>query len=146
VFSKLWIKLSKKSMEPSTPFKFSLGLLALGLGYVLLLVAVNGLKFGPVSMFWLIGAYFFHTMGELCLSPVGLSMVTKLAPAQFASLLMGTWFAASALGDFTAGLYASNYDKMTPMAFFMYPTIFAFVAAIIVYLMVEPIKRWMHGK
>jgi len=146
LFSKLWIGLSKKNMEPSTPFKFAWGLLALGCGYILLLAGVHALQFGPVSMFWLIGAYFFHTMGELCLSPVGLSMVTKLAPAQFASLLMGTWFAASALGDFTAGLYASNFDKMSPTQFFLYPTLFAFGAAIVVYLMVEPIKRWMHGK
>lgn len=146
LFSKLWIKLSEINKEPSTPVKFAMGLALLGVGFVVMVVAAGIYKqSGPVSIFWLIGAYFFHTLGELCLSPVGLSLVTKLAPVQFASLLMGTWFLSSFFAGFVGGFFAGNYDAMDHSLFFMIPTATAFASAALLLIITPKIKKWMHG-
>lgn len=107
VFAALWLALGKRGQEPSTPLKMSIGLFLLGVGFLLLVVgggrADTGIKVSPL---WLIGAFMFHTFGELCLSPVGLSYVTKVAPVKFASLLMGVWFLANAAANKVAGFLA----------------------------------------
>ncbi len=146
MFSRLWTALSNKKIEPSTPAKFVYGLVLLALGFLLMIGAVaNYEASGAVSMLWLVGVYLFHTLGELCLSPVGLSMVTKLSPARFASMLMGVWMAAVFFSNLVAGLFAGNYDQMDKKLFFMIPLITAVSAAIVLLLLLKPIKRWMHG-
>jgi POT family proton-dependent oligopeptide transporter len=91
-------------MEPSSPTKMAWGLALVAIGYVVIAFAVKGLGAGEkVSMWWLFGLYVIHTMGELCLSPIGLSMVSKLAPLRLSSLMMGTWFLANAAANKFAG-------------------------------------------
>lgn len=104
LFSSLWVALGRKKMDPPSPLKMAIGLLLLCLGYVVIAMGVNGVDSSvKISMWWLIVLYVLHTMGELCLSPIGLSMVSKLAPVRFASLLMGTWFIANAAANKLAG-------------------------------------------
>ena len=108
LFAALWTWLGRRGMEPSTPVKFGLAMLQLGLGFYALKWGAEAVGMGnatPVLFIFLI--YLFHTMGELCLSPVGLSAMNRLAPAHMASLIMGTWFFASATGNFVAGLIAA---------------------------------------
>ncbi|MCX6112813.1 MAG: peptide MFS transporter [Proteobacteria bacterium] len=146
LFSGLWVRMAERNIEPSTPFKFVWGLVLLALGFVLMIFAVMAYeKGGPISMLWLLGVYLLHTLGELCLSPVGLSLVTKLSPARFASLLMGTWFMANFIANLASGLFAGNYDAMDHKTFFLIPVITAGAAAILLLLLIKPIKKWMHG-
>jgi len=146
-FSKLWTWLSEKQLEPTTSKKFAFGLAFLGAGFIVMVMAAKANKLTglPVSFMWLTMAYLLHTIGELCLSPVGLSMVTKLAPAKFASLLMGTWLCSSAAANIVGGMFAGNYDAMDHSLFFMIPAATAFGSAFVLYLLVKPINRWMHG-
>ncbi|HOW16428.1 MAG TPA: peptide MFS transporter [bacterium] len=146
VFSKLWVKLSTAKMEPSTVHKFVWGLSLLALGFVLMVFAVLTYeKSGPVTMLWLIAVYLFHTLGELCLSPVGSSMVTKLAPARFVSMLIGVYFLANFAANLLGGLFAGNYDAMNHKLFFMIPVATASGAAILLLILSRPIRKWMHG-
>jgi POT family proton-dependent oligopeptide transporter len=102
--SVLWGKLAKSNLEPSSPLKMALGLGLVGLGYVVIAYAVHGVDSqAKIAMFWLFALYIIHTLGELCLSPIGLSMVSKLAPLRLSSLLMGTWFLANAAANKFAG-------------------------------------------
>jgi len=108
VFAWLWTSLGRRGLEPSAPAKFGLGLVQLGAGFLVLVAGAYAAGVGnatPVLFIFLI--YLLHTTGELCLSPVGLSAMNRLAPAHMASLIMGTWFFASATGNFTAGLIAA---------------------------------------
>ncbi len=107
IFAAMWYSLGKRNVEPSTPLKMSIGLAFIGIGFLLLAIgggrADAGIKVSPL---WLIGAYLLHSWGELCLSPVGLSYVTRMAPVKFASLLMGVWFLANAAANKVAGFLA----------------------------------------
>lgn len=144
VFAKLWIKMGEK--DPSIPSKFGWGLFLQGLGFAA--IAVGAALYqanGPVSAIWLILVYLFCTMGELCLSPVGLSMVTKLAPLKFMSLFMGVWLTASFFGNLLAGWLASYYDKWSLTTLFSVPAIGSIVFGIIMWIMTRKIKHWMHG-
>ena len=106
----LWIKLGKH--EPSSPYKMAAGLFLLSLGYLWIATGVDGVGTGiKVSMIWLIGMYMMHTFGELCLSPIGLSLVNKLAPAKFGSLLMAVWFTANAFANKLAGVFSALYPE-----------------------------------
>ncbi|MFZ2873107.1 MAG: peptide MFS transporter [Phycisphaerales bacterium] len=106
-FSALWGFLGRRKLEPSTPIKFSLGLLQLGLGFIVFWYgASQSTDRGMTSMLWLVVGYALHTTGELCLSPVGLSMVTRLSPARMVSTVMGGWFLATAFSNYLAGLIA----------------------------------------
>ncbi|MFH1222965.1 MAG: peptide MFS transporter [Pseudomonadota bacterium] len=145
VFSLMWVRLSVKKMEPSTVYKFVWGLVLVSLGFVVMVFAAKANNYGPVSMWWLIIAYLVQTLGELCLSPVGLSLVTKLSPVRFTSLLMGTWFTANFIANLVSGLFAGNYDAMDHVQFFMMPVMTAGGAAILLLLLAKPIKKWMHG-
>ncbi|MDP1744965.1 MAG: MFS transporter, partial [Bacteroidota bacterium] len=112
LFSILWTFLGKKNMEPASPYKQSIGLLLLALGYVVIAFGVKGIEPSTkVSMMWLLSLYLIHTFGELCLSPIGLSMVNKLAPIKFASLLMGVWFLSTASANKFAGTLSSYYPE-----------------------------------
>jgi len=111
VFGWLWVWLAKKNMEPSTPVKFALGLIFLGLGFLVMMFAsfyvVGGNQVLPT---WLIMTYLLHTTGELCLSPVGLSAVTKLAPKKLVGQMMGIWFMSIAFGNLIAGRIAGQFN------------------------------------
>jgi proton-dependent oligopeptide transporter, POT family len=104
IFSIIWGFLYTRKLEPSSPKKMAIGLGLVAMGYVVIAIAVKGLGIGDkVSMSWLFALYIIHTMGELCLSPIGLSMVSKLAPLRLSSLMMGTWFLANAAANKFAG-------------------------------------------
>jgi POT family proton-dependent oligopeptide transporter len=110
LFAAFWVKLARRGAEPSTPMKFGLGLLQVGLGFLVLWVGINYFV-GPdyrVPLIWLFLAYLLHTTGEICLSPVGLSMITKLSVARIVGLMMGVWFLSSALAHTLAGLIAQS--------------------------------------
>jgi POT family proton-dependent oligopeptide transporter len=144
VFAWLWIWLGRRRMEPSTPIKFSLGLLSVGAGFAVLIVAARLAEGGTqVSPAWLTVVYLLHTFGELCLSPVGLSAMTKLAPARIAGLMMGVWFLATSVGNFIAGRLAGFYESMPLPALFTNVALFGIVAGLILLAMSPPIKRLM---
>lgn len=108
VFAMLWTALGKRGKEPSTALKMAIGLALLATGFLFMVIGGSRADSGVlVSPFWLVAAYAFHTFGELCLSPVGLSYVTKVAPTRFASLLMGVWFLANAAAAKIAGVLAA---------------------------------------
>lgn len=145
VFSKLWVTLGKKGKDLSVPAKFMVAFWLIALGYVVLLTATSVCGDNKMGIFWIIGAYFMFTMGELCLSPVGLSMVTKLSPVKFISLFMGIWFLANSAAGFLAGKYSGKLDSMTLQQFFTWPVVTAVGASLVLLVLIKPIKKWMHG-
>lgn len=123
VFSWLWIKMDDK--QPSSPAKFSLGLVGVGLGFVIMVLAAQRAATGDlVSPGWLFTTYLLHTLGELCLSPVGLSVMTKLAPDRIVGQIMGVWFLAASIGSFIGGEIAALFETL-PL-----PQLFGAVAAV----------------
>lgn len=114
VFALIWTRLSARGQEPSSPAKFAIGLTFLSAGTALMVPACMLAMQGKVSPVWLLGVYFLQTIGELCLSPVGLETVNKLAPARFASLIMGIWFLAVAVGNKLAGVLAGFSSTENP--------------------------------
>ena len=145
VFAWLWVRLGRR--EPSSPAKFAYGLLLLGVGFLFVAVAARiyartGVK---VSPWWLILLYLFHALGELSLSPVGLSTVTKLAPARIVGLMMGVWFLALSLGNFLAGHVAGYFEKMPLPQLFGSVFLSTTLSAVVLALLTPPIKRLMAG-
>ncbi|MCB1052608.1 MAG: peptide MFS transporter [Acidobacteria bacterium] len=110
VFGYIWIKLAQKSLTPSSPLKFAFGLIFLALGFWVMAKAGQYAIESKVAPTWLIITYFLHTVGELCLSPVGLSTITKLAPPRIVGQMMGSWFTATAIGNLIAGLASGNFN------------------------------------
>ena len=157
VFATLWTVLAKRGWNPSTPVKFAMGLFLVAAGFVVMVVAA-GLSEGGgrVSAWWLIAAYGLHTCGELCLSPVGLSMVTKLAPKAFASLMMGIWFCAFFVSDLFAGLLAGSVEKIEKgqvfhllggqADFFLIFVVSTTVAGLLLLALSPKIKRLIAGR
>jgi proton-dependent oligopeptide transporter, POT family len=142
VFAFLWIRLGKR--DPSTPAKFAAGLLLVGLAFaVVALGALRAASGTRISPMWLTVTYFLSVCGELCLSPVGLSAMTKIAPQKVAGLMIGVFFLSISIGDYIAGLFGSAYETFAP------PTLFSIVAAVtiglglVLVLLVRPIKRLM---
>ncbi|MDQ3072652.1 MAG: hypothetical protein M3Q97_05260, partial [Bacteroidota bacterium] len=112
LFVAIWTGLGKRGAEPSSPVKQSIGLAFLSIGYLFIAWGVYGVQpWDKVSMIWLVGLYLIHTVGELCLSPIGLSMVVKLAPIRFVSLLMGVWFMSTATANYLAGYLSALYPE-----------------------------------
>jgi len=145
-FARLWVWLAKKQAEPSSPLKFSLGLLQLAAGFlVLYLGAVQAGAEGKCNVTFLVLGFFLHTTGELCLSPVGLSTITKLSPARMVSTFMGVWFLASALGNVLGGWVGGKTEHAGFSTVFFWITITATCAAVLLGLFVRPLKRMMHG-
>jgi POT family proton-dependent oligopeptide transporter len=119
VFGSLWTWLANRNRNPSIPMKFALGLLALAGGFfVVAWGAANASEGNPAAPVWLIVTYFLHTVGELALSPVGLSSMTKLAPKGRVGQMMGVWFIAAALGNLVAGLVAGSLETLPPAQLF----------------------------
>lgn len=112
LFVLMWSSFSKRKMEPASPYKQAIGLFLLALGYVVIAIGVKGLEPSvKVSMMWLVSVYTIHTFGELCLSPIGLSMVNKLSPVRLASLLMGVWFLSTSAANKFAGTLSALYPE-----------------------------------
>ena len=119
IVGSLWVWLEKHEADPSIPAKAGLGLLSLGVGFfVLAWGAANASPDSPVSPAWLVVTYFFHTVGELAISPIGLSAVTKLSPARRVGQMMGIWFVGTALGNLFAGLVAGRLETLMPFELF----------------------------
>ena len=146
VFAWLWFRLGTRS--PSSPTKFALGLLFVALSFIWMIPAAKLTTGGLVSPVWLIGLFFLQTTGEMCLSPVGLSTMTKLAPAQLTGLVMGIWFLAAALGNKIAGLLAGGFDESDPTSlvqFFLTQAMWVGVATVLLFALVPWVKRLMGG-
>lgn len=149
LFSRMWAS----RFNPSAPVKFGIGLILLGLGFGALAVASRGITLGAttaeVSMWWLILAFLFHTLGELFVSPVGLSYVSKLAPAKLVGLMFGIWFLASAIANYLAGFTGSYIDAISERyglsIFFLIYTLIPIIAGIVILSLTRTIKRLMHG-
>jgi POT family proton-dependent oligopeptide transporter len=160
VLSWLWVSLGKRGLEPSIPIKFSIGLFLVGLGFLTL---VYGAQFANeqfrIALFWLGLAYFFHSIGELCLSPVGLSMITKLSIARVVGLMMGVWFLSSAMAQYVAGIVAQFASSetvggevtdpeqalQTYVNVFMYIGIAGIVSGAVLFVLSFLLTKWMHG-
>jgi POT family proton-dependent oligopeptide transporter len=142
-FAWMWIRLGPR--EPSSPVKFTLGLVFLSLSFLLILPAAHIYEQSQmrVSPMWLIGLYFLQMVGELCLSPVGLSMVTKLSPARLVGFMMGVWFMATALGNYVAGWAAGFLQNRSFSQVFQSAFISIAIAAVILLLLLRPIRRMM---
>jgi len=144
IFAWLWVKLGPR--QPSTPAKYALALLFVGLAFVLLLpagaIAQTGVKISPL---WLVGCYFIEELGELCLSPVGLSVVTKLAPTRIVGLMLGVFFLSNAAGNKLAG-WSAGFISTVPL-----PTLFGVTAAVclgaavVMFLLIKPVQNLMSG-
>lgn len=118
VMSVLWSSLRNKSKEPSSVYKFAIALFLIAVSFIVLAFAGFLSASGKVSPLWLVVGYFIMTVAELCLSPIGLSLVSKLAPKKFLSLIMGCWFLTSFLGNLIAGMVGGKYDALSPMQLF----------------------------
>jgi proton-dependent oligopeptide transporter, POT family len=140
VIAWLWVKLG--SRDPSSPTKFTFGLLFAALGFGILAIAAqlasNGVRVSPA---WLALVYLLHTIGELCLSPVGLSAMTKLAPARIAGLVMGVWFLAASVGNYLGGAMASLYESFALPTLFTAITLMALVATLLMAASIRPLAR-----
>lgn len=144
VFAALWIKLGAR--EPSSPAKFAWGLALVGGGFLILAAGASIAETGVrVSPMWLLVTYLFHTMGELCLSPVGLSAMTKLAPARVAGLMMGVWFLSISGGNYLGGRLAALYGFLPLPVLFGTVGLFAVLSAVVLAFFVKPMVRLMGG-
>ena len=164
LFTMLWSWLAARNLEPSTPFKFALGLLQLALGFGALYMGAQGADSrGMVMVGWLVLGYLLHTTGELCLSPVGLSMITKLSPQVLVSTMMGMWFLATAFSNYLSAIIAtftgvSHGGGKSPVmpvpseTVHTYGGVFgaicvaALVCAALCFLLVPLLKKWMHDE
>ncbi len=158
IFAIIWTSLGKRNREPASPVKQSIGLFLLAMGYIIIAFGVKGATpQEKTSMFWLFSMYIVHTLGELCLSPIGLSMVARLAPLRLASLLMGIWFMSNAMANDFAGMLSKLYPeggKATNLLgiqitdlydFFMVFVVMAGVASVILFLLSKKLLKMMHG-
>lgn len=144
IMAKMWMDLGEK--DPATPKKFSLGMLFLGLGFISMAGAALQIGDGAkAAIWWLVVMYVLHTIGELCLSPIGLSMVTKLSPARYVSFMMGMWFFFTAVGNYMAAVAGMIVGEAGPFATFTGVAVFCIAAGIVLYLLSDKIVGWMHG-
>lgn len=146
LFAWLWIKLGPR--QPSSPAKFALGLLFVALSFVWMIPAARLTAEGKVSPIWLLGLFLLQTIGEMCLSPVGLSTMTKLAPARLAGLVMGIWFLAAALGNKLAGVLAGHFNSSSPTEladFFTRQAMWVGGATLLLFALVPWVKKLMGG-
>ena len=159
IMATLWETLAKHKLEPASPVKQAIGLLLLAIGYGIIAFGTNGLADGQkASMWWLFALYFIHTIGELSLSPIGLSMVNKLSPIHLASLLMGVWFMSNAASNILAGKLATllptaeqpvhsflGYQITNLTDFFTLFAVMAGAAAVLLFCLCPLLKKMMQG-
>ena len=143
LFAALWVRLGNRN--PTSPTKFTIALILLSIGFAVMIgaasLAASGVRVSPM---WLVVSYLFQTLGELCLSPVGLSAMTRLAPARIAGLVMGVWFLALSVGSYLAGMASSVYETMPLPTLFTVVTGTAVGAAIVMALLIKPIHRMLQ--
>ncbi|MCG2431200.1 peptide MFS transporter [Aequorivita xiaoshiensis] len=141
-----WAKRKLKGKEASSIFKMAIGTMIMGLGFVFMIFAARQYNIeGSSAMYWLVLAYLFHTIGELCSSPVALSFITKLAPVKYASLMMGVYFAATGLGNKVAGIVGEKASEFGEYSVFAGITIFTVLIGVLVIALLKPLKRLTHG-
>jgi POT family proton-dependent oligopeptide transporter len=141
-----WAKRKLKGKEASSLFKMALGIIIMGFGFLFMVFAAMEFeKSGTSSMIWLVLAYLFHTIGELCISPVALSFITKLAPIKYASLMMGVYFAATGLGNKVAGLVGESASRYGEYSVFSGILIFTVIIGALFILLLKPLKRLTHA-
>ncbi len=145
VIGSLWVWLDSRSRNPSIPVKFGLGLILLGLGFLVLSWGATYIDGGKVGMQWLVATYFLHTVGELCLSPVGLSSMTKLAPRRLVSQMMGVWFMGAALGNLIAGLVAGYIENLPQSDLYQRVAMFVIIGGFAFLLLSPIIKKMCNG-
>ncbi len=146
LFSLFWTRLDRSRWALSTPAKMATGMIILGLGFALLYVAQQRASaIGPVAPFWLAGVYVLHTIGELCLSPIGLSMVTKLAPVRVGALLMGVWFIANGVAGYLSGILESLLAT-SGLPLFGVLVVSSIGAGLLLLLLTPVLRGWMHGR
>ncbi|AWW32519.1 MFS transporter [Echinicola strongylocentroti] len=150
IFAALWVWLAKRHLEPSSPIKFAFGLLLLGVGFLVMYFAAKVAASGDMAApSWLLFTYLFHTFGELSLSPVGLSLTTKLAPKKFQGQMMGMWFLSVALGNLVAGIIAGEASGETKEAVAEMPDQYMLIvmvsvgAGLLLLLITKPIRKLM---
>ena len=147
-----WIWWKKSGYEHSSLFKMALGVIIMGFGFFFMSMASNEVAYDSTgeitkksAMYWLVLAYLFHTIGELCASPVALSFITKLAPARWGAFMMGAYFAATGLGNKVAGLIGENASEIGDYETFVGITVFCSIFGLLVILILKPLKRLVHG-
>jgi POT family proton-dependent oligopeptide transporter len=144
IFAWLWVRLGPR--QPSSPAKFALGLIFVGLGFAVMIGASTAAATGvAVSPMWLIATYFLHVVGEMCLSPVGLSTVTKLAPERATGMMLGVWFLASAVGNYVGGRAAGFYETIPLWQLFGLFAAITVGAGLLLALLIRPIRKLMGG-
>jgi POT family proton-dependent oligopeptide transporter len=157
VFARIWTVLGSRGREPTTPVKFAIGLVFVSLGFVLMVMAARLSAGGVrVSPLWLVGALVLHTVGELCVSPVGLSMVTKLAPERHQALLMGFWWTSFFVAELTAGMVAGTVKKVSEgqlfhllggkADFFLIFVIVPLAVALLLFAVAPRLQKLTHGR
>nr|WP_321407913.1 peptide MFS transporter [uncultured Carboxylicivirga sp.] len=150
LFTILWSRLDRVKLNPNTPMKFVWGMILLGLGFVVMAIASERAESHLVSPIWLVMVFMIHTFGELCLSPIGLSMVTKLSPTKLVSTMMGVWMGSFAAGNFVASQMKAISLKLesvldTSIPVFWFIAIQSFIAGLILFALSPWLKRMMHG-
>lgn len=143
LMSILWSILNAKKKEPTSVQKFAIGLGLISVAYLIMAFAGHYSAGSLVSPMWLVGAFFVATIAELCISPIGLSLVTKLAPVKFASLIIGCWFLSSFIGNLGAGIFAGFYEKMPHSIFFLILAVFSAIVCVILTLLIPLLKKYM---
>ncbi|MCX6995777.1 MAG: oligopeptide:H+ symporter [Kiritimatiellaeota bacterium] len=144
-----WARQSRRKKEPSSIAKMSLACLMLSGSYLLMIPAALAsakVAGGLVSMWWLIGNTFLMTIGELYLSPVGLSLVTKVAPARMVSMMMGVWFLSSFVGNYLCGFLGTFWNKIPKEMFFLLLAVLTAVTGLGIFLVLKPLKRALHSE
>jgi POT family proton-dependent oligopeptide transporter len=132
----LWVWLGRR--DPSSTAKFSWGLLLVGLGFAILIPVAHSTTASP---WWLTASYFIQTIGELCLSPVGLSAMTKLAPARIVGMMMGVWFMADSVGNFIGGQFASYYETVDLATLFGIVAALCGILGLVLVFLIRPMKK-----
>ena len=140
----VWVRMASQGKEPSSPTKFGWGLVFVGLGFAILIVPAQ--QSGLASPMWLTTTYFLHTIGELVLSPVGLSAMTTLAPARIGGLMMGIWFLATSVGNFIGGRVSGLYESFALPSLFGSVAGFAVVAGIVLLIAAPSMRKLMPVK
>jgi POT family proton-dependent oligopeptide transporter len=146
IFATLWSRLGARGRNPASPVKMIFGLLLTALGFLFMVASTyqQGAE-GKASMAWVLLAYMFHTMGELCISPVGLSMTTKLAPARLASLIMGVWFLNNFAGNFLSGQIGGLTERLGDATIFGGIAAALLIFAVMLWAISGKLVDWMHG-
>jgi POT family proton-dependent oligopeptide transporter len=138
----LWAFQARKKQEPSSLTKMAMGCVMLGLGFIVMIVATNGMAADARrSILWLVGSTVIYTVGELYLSPIGLSFVTKVAPARIVSMMMGVWFLANFIGNYMTGYLGTFYEKMPHQQFFLLLTVIGVAAGIVLFAIGRPLDK-----